>query len=193
MGRGTGEKGAMLFPLPIISKPILNIVSRKHKYPSMLHRDEKCAHLPTKYTGWWHNWPSHIIWKIGRLSHIAEFYLTSWWPCWSTLNKRILIISFVWDSNVAAMTIVFCVSWDCVKPKNYPTGVSYLIVTVVWLTKCAIPQSKIPSPTPQHKSCVSAKFLKTLAEHMQVRDKQACDKPRAFLLPMTNEFDNHWY
>ena len=49
---------------------------------------------------------------------IAGFHLTSWRPCWSTLNKKILIISFVWDSNMVAMSIIFCVSWDCVKTKN---------------------------------------------------------------------------
>ena len=35
-----------------------------------------------------------------------------------SLNKRILIISFVWDTNMAAMSIVFCISWDSVKTKN---------------------------------------------------------------------------
>ena len=49
---------------------------------------------------------------------IAGFHLTSWRPCWCTLNKRILIISFVWDTNMAAVSIVFCVSWDNVKTKN---------------------------------------------------------------------------
>ena len=38
---------------------------------------------------------------------IAGFYLTSWGPCWCTLNKRILIISFDWDTNMAAMSTVF--------------------------------------------------------------------------------------
>ena len=28
------------------------------------------------------------------------------------------MISFVWDTNMAAMSIVFCVFWDCVKTKN---------------------------------------------------------------------------
>ena len=37
---------------------------------------------------------------------------------WCTLNKRILIISFVWDANMAAVSTVFCVSWDCMKTKN---------------------------------------------------------------------------
>ena len=49
---------------------------------------------------------------------IAGFHLTSWRPCWCTLTKRILIISFVWDTNMAAMSIFFCASWDCVKTKN---------------------------------------------------------------------------
>ena len=35
-----------------------------------------------------------------------------------TLNKGILIISFDWDNNMPAMSIVFCVSWDCVKAKD---------------------------------------------------------------------------
>ena len=48
--------------------------------------------------------------------HIAGFHLTSLRPCWWTLNK---IIYFIWDTNMAAMSIVFCVvSWDCVKIKN---------------------------------------------------------------------------
>ena len=47
-----------------------------------------------------------------------SFHLTSWRPCWCTPNKRILIISFVWDTKMAAVSIVFCVSWDCVKTKN---------------------------------------------------------------------------
>ena len=38
--------------------------------------------------------------------------------------KRISIISFIWDTNMAAMSIVFCVSWpwawECVKTNNYP-------------------------------------------------------------------------
>ena len=46
---------------------------------------------------------------------IERFHLTSELPCWCTLNKRIFMISFVWDTNMAAMSIVFCVSWDCVK------------------------------------------------------------------------------
>ena len=49
---------------------------------------------------------------------LLGFLLTSWSPCWCTLNKRILIISFVWVTNMAAMSIVFGVSWDCVKTKN---------------------------------------------------------------------------
>ena len=32
--------------------------------------------------------------------------------------EKILIIFFVWDTNMAAMSIVFCVSWDCVKTEN---------------------------------------------------------------------------
>ena len=44
-----------------------------------------------------------------------RFHLTSLQPCWCTLNKRLLIISFVWKTNMAATPIVFCVSWDCVK------------------------------------------------------------------------------
>ena len=46
---------------------------------------------------------------------IERFHLTSELPCWCTLNKRIFMISFVWETNMAAMSIVFCVSWDCVK------------------------------------------------------------------------------
>ena len=61
---------------------------------------------------------------------IAGFHLTSWRLCWSTLNKRILIISFVWDSNMAAMSIVFCVSWDCVKPKNSPVCAFYELTKI---------------------------------------------------------------
>ena len=41
--------------------------------------------------------------------------MTSWRPCWCTLNKRNLVFSFVWDTNMAATLIVFCVSWECVK------------------------------------------------------------------------------
>ena len=44
-----------------------------------------------------------------------RFHLTSWQPCWCTLNKIILIISFVSGTNMAAMSTLFCVSWDCVK------------------------------------------------------------------------------
>ena len=29
-----------------------------------------------------------------------------------------LLTSFVWDTNMATMSIVFCVSWDCVKTNN---------------------------------------------------------------------------
>ena len=49
---------------------------------------------------------------------IAVFHLKLWRSCWCTLNKRILIISSVWDTNMTAMSIAFCVSWDCVKTKN---------------------------------------------------------------------------
>ena len=52
------------------------------------------------------------------LVYIAGFHLTSWRPCWCTHIKRILIISFVRDTSMAATSIVFCVSWDCVKTKN---------------------------------------------------------------------------
>ena len=45
-------------------------------------------------------------------------HLMSWSPLWCTLNKRILIISFVWDTSMTTMSIVFCVSWDCVKTKS---------------------------------------------------------------------------
>ena len=38
----------------------------------------------------------------------CRFHLTSWRPCWCTLNKRILIISSVWNTNMTAMSIVFC-------------------------------------------------------------------------------------
>ena len=57
--------------------------------------------------------------QISILQTIAGFHLMSWRPCWCTLNKRILIISFVWDTNMAAISIVLCVSWDCVKTKNW--------------------------------------------------------------------------
>ena len=33
--------------------------------------------------------------------------------------KRILITSFVSDTNMAVMSIVFCVYWDCVKTKKF--------------------------------------------------------------------------
>ena len=56
---------------------------------------------------------------------IAGFHMTSRRSCWCTLNKRILIISFVWETNLAAMSIVFCVSWDCEKTKN---SLSYFIM-----------------------------------------------------------------
>ena len=52
------------------------------------------------------------------LQPIAGFHLTSWRPCWCSLNKRNLIISFVWNTKMAAMSLLFCVSWDCVKTKN---------------------------------------------------------------------------
>ena len=60
---------------------------------------------------------------MGRPTSIAGFHMTSRRPCWCTLNQRIkrqriLIISFVWDTNMAVISIVFCVSWDCVKTKN---------------------------------------------------------------------------
>ena len=62
--------------------------------------------------------------KLMVIDTIAGFHLTSWRPCWCTL-KRILIICFVCDTNMAAISIVFCVSWDCVKTKsiwkNYPS------------------------------------------------------------------------
>ena len=53
------------------------------------------------------------------ISHVAIdsvycFHLTSWWSCSCAVNKKVLIISFVWDTNIAAMSIVFCVSWYCV-------------------------------------------------------------------------------
>ena len=47
--------------------------------------------------------------QLQNVSHIAGFHMTSWRPCWCTLNKIILIIFFVWDTNMAAMSIVFCV------------------------------------------------------------------------------------
>ena len=37
-------------------------------------------------------------------------------PC-----HRILIISFVWDTNMVAMSIVFCVSWECENQPFCPT------------------------------------------------------------------------
>ena len=60
---------------------------------------------------------------------IERFHLTSELPCWCTLNKRIFMISFVWDTNMAALSTVFCVSWDCVK-----TLYSTLIFFVVFKT-----------------------------------------------------------
>ena len=60
--------------------------------------------------------------KIGKCNsyNTAGFNLTSWRPCWCTLNnKTIMIISFVWYTNMAAMSIILsCVSWDCMKTKN---------------------------------------------------------------------------
>ena len=35
------------------------------------------------------------------------------------LNKRIFNISFVWDTDMAAMLIVFCVAWARVKPQEF--------------------------------------------------------------------------
>ena len=59
----------------------------------------------------------NLIWQ--QKFWIACFHLASWRPCWCTLKKIMLIISFVWDSNMATTPIVICVSWDCVKTKNW--------------------------------------------------------------------------
>ena len=41
---------------------------------------------------------------------IAGFHLTSWRPCWCTLNKRILTVFFVWENNMAANCLLSFVS-----------------------------------------------------------------------------------
>ena len=53
---------------------------------------------------------------------IAGFHMTSQWSCRCTLKKRISIISFVWDANMAAISIVFCASWVVWKPRIYIKG-----------------------------------------------------------------------
>ena len=103
-----------------------------HIYPMMLLATMASY---TKFLGWLRRCTSLTFWCTTRqpnsfpdpfisistaflTSLIAGFHLTSWRPCWCILNKRILIISFVWDTNMAAVSSVFCVSWDCVKTKN---------------------------------------------------------------------------
>ena len=70
------------------------------------------------------NMATHHCYTVDVL--IAGLHLTSWRPCWRTLNKRVLIISFAWDTNMATMSVVFCVSWDCEKTKN--CFLSYLLL-----------------------------------------------------------------
>ena len=67
---------------------------------------------------------------------ISGFHLTSWRPCWCILNNSILMISFVWNTNMAAMSVVFCVSWDCVKTKNTPTCWQYNELKIVLNALC---------------------------------------------------------
>ena len=57
-----------------------------------------------------------FLWELNLF--VTYAVLTIKIQCRCTLSKRILIISFVWDNNMAAMSIVFCVSWDWVKTKN---------------------------------------------------------------------------
>ena len=47
-----------------------------------------------------------FTWRHG--GHVGEILPKEFW----------LFISFVWDTNMATVSIVFCVSWDCVKTKN---------------------------------------------------------------------------
>ena len=63
---------------------------------------------------------------------IAGFHLTSWKPCWHILNKGILIISFVWETNMAITSVVFCVSWDCVKTSTSYWEKSKSQYTILW-------------------------------------------------------------
>ena len=79
------------------------------------------------------------------LHSIVGFYLTSWRTSWCTLNKRILIFYFVWDTNMTAVSIVFCVSWDCVKTKNIRTSsynILHMMYCNIWKTSCAPTVSK---------------------------------------------------
>ena len=49
------------------------------------------------------------------------------------------IISFVWDTNMAAISIVFCVSWDCVNTKNNAYG--YFENVTKMLKNCSLKNS----------------------------------------------------
>ena len=76
------------------------------KVEALTKKEDTCIYSYEKY----------IFFLI--LKSIECFHLMSLQPCWCTLNKRISIISFVWNTNMAAMPMVFLVSWDCVKMLN---------------------------------------------------------------------------